>query len=262
MREVFTMWRYTKMVVLTALTAAVYAAILIPFKGLIIVPGFTEIRPATAVPVVFGLLFGPAGAWGSAIGNLIGDFFGTLSFGSLPGFLGNFFFGFIGYKLWGHMGIFSSGKGLETRNGRSVFEFILICILSSAVCASVIAWGLEVLGLLPFAILGSVITANNALTSIVLGPFLLWLLYPRVKRWDLLWTDIMEEKDVSRHPAPRIGALLMWVGGLGALILGIGLSTGLYGAHLFTFGMGKAGGGVVFGVLPFLVVFLIGCLLT
>jgi energy-coupling factor transport system substrate-specific component len=121
MKEVFTMWRYTKMVVLTALTAAVYAAILIPFKGLIIVPGFTEIRPATAVPVVFGLLFGPAGAWGSAIGNLIGDFFGTFSFGSIPGFLGNFFFGFNGYKLWGHMGIFSSGKGLETRNGRSVF---------------------------------------------------------------------------------------------------------------------------------------------
>ena len=46
MKEVFTMWRYTKMVVLTALTAAVYAAILIPFKGLIIVPGLPRsVRP-------------------------------------------------------------------------------------------------------------------------------------------------------------------------------------------------------------------------
>src|SRR4028118_2159566 len=78
MKEVFTMWRYTQMVVLVALSAAIYAAVLIPFKGFPLVPGYIEIRPANAFPVVFGLLFGPAGAWGAAIGNLIGDFFGTL----------------------------------------------------------------------------------------------------------------------------------------------------------------------------------------
>ena len=64
MREVFTMWRHTKMVVLVALTAAVYAAILIPLKGIPLIPGFTELRPANAIPVVFSLLFGPAAAWG------------------------------------------------------------------------------------------------------------------------------------------------------------------------------------------------------
>ena len=32
MRELFTMWKYTRMVVLTAVSAAVYAAVLIPFK--------------------------------------------------------------------------------------------------------------------------------------------------------------------------------------------------------------------------------------
>ena len=41
MREVVTMWRHTKMVVLVALTAAVYAAILIPLKGIPLIPGFT-----------------------------------------------------------------------------------------------------------------------------------------------------------------------------------------------------------------------------
>lgn len=66
MREVFTMWSNTRMVVLTALTAALYAAVLIPFKPIPIIPGFTEIRPAVAVPLVFGLLFGPAAAWGAA----------------------------------------------------------------------------------------------------------------------------------------------------------------------------------------------------
>src|SRR4030066_2341385 len=94
------MWRHTKMVVLVALTAAVYAAILIPLKGIPLVPGFTEIRPANVVPVVFSLLFGPAGAWGAAFGNLIGDFFGTLGLGSIFGFWGNFLAAYLPYKVW------------------------------------------------------------------------------------------------------------------------------------------------------------------
>ena len=104
------MWRYTRMVVLTSLTAAVYAAILIPIKGIPIIPGITEIRPANAIPVVFGLMFGPAGAWGSAVGNLISDFFSTLSPGSIFGFIGNFFYGFVGHKVWGRLWPVSSGK--------------------------------------------------------------------------------------------------------------------------------------------------------
>ena len=40
MKEVFTMWRHTQMVVLVALSAAIYAAVLIPFKGFPIIPGY------------------------------------------------------------------------------------------------------------------------------------------------------------------------------------------------------------------------------
>src|SRR5256712_10458881 len=76
MRELFAMWGNTRMVVLTAICAALYAAILIPFKVVPLIPGITEFRPANAVPVVCSFLFGPAAAWGSAFGNLIGDFFG------------------------------------------------------------------------------------------------------------------------------------------------------------------------------------------
>ena len=50
------------MVVLTALSAALFAAILIPFKILPIIPGVTEIRPANAIPIVCSLWFGPAGS--------------------------------------------------------------------------------------------------------------------------------------------------------------------------------------------------------
>jgi hypothetical protein len=83
--ELFTMWRSTRMVVLTAVCAALYASILIPFKVVPLIPGVTELRPASAVPVVCSFLFGPAGAWGAAFGNAIGELFGGLGPGDLFG---------------------------------------------------------------------------------------------------------------------------------------------------------------------------------
>src|SRR5437870_13205423 len=94
------MWGNTRMVVLTAICAALYAAILIPFKVVPLIPGITEFRPANAIPVVCSFLFGPAAAWGAAFGNLIGDFFGGLGPGDLFGFLANLLYGLVPYALW------------------------------------------------------------------------------------------------------------------------------------------------------------------
>jgi energy-coupling factor transport system substrate-specific component len=262
MREVFTMWRHTKMVVLVALTAAVYAAILIPLKGIPLIPGITELRPANVVPVVFSILFGPAAAWGAAFGNLIGDFFGTLGLGSLFGFVGNFFYGFVPYKLCGKMGPLSSKEPLEGRSGRQFVEYLLLALLASVACASVISWGVDLLRLVPFGVLGPVITLNNFLAAALIGPFLLRLLWPRAKRWNILWTDIVEPDEISRTAQPWMGALLMWIGGIGALAVGVLVSTGLYASLPFQFGTGATGLATVFAVLPFLIVFLIGCLLA
>src|SRR5256885_9788403 len=100
MRELFAMWSNTRMVVLTAISAALYAAILIPFKVVALIPGITEFRPANAVPIVCSFLFGPAAAWGAAFGNLIGDFFGGLGPGDLFGFLANLLYGLVPYAVW------------------------------------------------------------------------------------------------------------------------------------------------------------------
>jgi energy-coupling factor transport system substrate-specific component len=155
MRDVFAMWKNTKMVVLVALSAGLYAALLIPFKGFVLIPGITEIRPASALPIVLGLLFGPAGAWGSAIGNLIGDFFGTLGIGSLFGFVGNFMFAYVPYKLWINLGLISKeDREPDLKTGRKILAYVVVSILGSAACALPIAWGLELLGMVPFAALG------------------------------------------------------------------------------------------------------------
>jgi energy-coupling factor transport system substrate-specific component len=249
MREVFTMWRHTQMVVLVALSAAIYAAVLIPFKGFAIVPGFIEIRPANVFPVVFGLLFGPAGAWGSAIGNLIGDFFGTLTLGSVGGFVGNFFLGLLPYKMWSVF--FRRGENMEPNvdSGKKFGVYIAVVILASVVCAVIISWWIDLLGLVPFTAALALIVFNNAIMAGVLGPILLLALYPRVKQWGLLWTEIMEPEEVSASRLQRTGAILVWIGGLGGALVGLLLGLGAQAPQ--NLGVGLA-------VIPFLVLILVG----
>src|SRR5262247_237897 len=142
MREVLDMWKNTRMVVLTAMTASLYAAILIPFKVMPLIPGVTEFRPANAVPVVCSFLFGPAAAWGTAIGNIIGDFFGGLGPGDLFGFVGNFLYGLIPYKAWRAL---TDADPLP----KSVLDwvaFVGVVLLAAAACAVTIGWGLNFLG--------------------------------------------------------------------------------------------------------------------
>jgi energy-coupling factor transport system substrate-specific component len=253
MREIFTMWRHTQMVVLVALSAAIYAAFLIVSQGFVIIPGFTNLRPGNVFPFVFGLLFGPAGAWGAAIGNLINDFFGTLGLGSIFGFVGNFFLGFLPYKLWG--AFFRRGENMEpiTNTGKKLAVYVAIAILASVVCAVWIAWFNDLLGNVPFAVLASIISINNAIVGVILGPILLVLLYPRVKRWGLLWTEIMQPDEVPASRLQTVGNVMVWVGGIGGLVVGLLLASAAGGA--------PGGLGVGVGLIPFLVLIVAGSFL-
>ena len=170
-------WQDTRLLVLSAQIAAIYAAVLIPFKvGIPIIPGFVELRPANVIPIVSSLLFGPAAAWGSGIGNVIGDCFGTLGPASLFGFLGNFLYGYVPYLLWGNLGWLSSGREPMVRSWWQGTEYVFVCACASMVCAATIGWGVELLGLLPFWLLFPAIFLNNLVMATLLGPPLLLFL--------------------------------------------------------------------------------------
>src|SRR5215212_9432564 len=234
MKEVLTMWRHTQMVVLVALSAAIYAAVLIPFNGF---------------PIVFGLLFGPAGAWGAAIGNLIGDFFGTLSLGSIGGFVGNFFLALLPYKMWSVF--FRRDENMEENvdSGKKFGVFILLGLLAAAVCSLIVSWWSDVIGLVPVLLFFAVILVNNAIMGGVLGPILLLALYPRIKRWGLLWTEIVEPEDASSSRLQRTGAILVWGGAIGGTIVGL----------ILGFAQQTPGNlGVGLGLIPFLLLILVG----
>jgi energy-coupling factor transport system substrate-specific component len=243
MREVWRMWHYSTMVVLTVLTAGIFAAILIPFKGIPLIPGVTELRPANVIPVVFGLLFGPAGAWGAALGNLIGDFFGTLGVGSFFGFWGNFLAAYLPYKMWQDRPL-----GLLPRH---LARFVLAVLLGACGCALVVGFGLEAVGLLPFSVIALAVLVNNALVALILGPVLLRLLAPRVSRWDLYWAELMDPEDCRPGPAPRLGLALAWLGAGGGFLLGLTLALGLV--------TGPAS--LPISLAPFLALLIAGCVL-
>jgi energy-coupling factor transport system substrate-specific component len=205
---------------------------------------------------VFGLLFGPAGAWGAAIGNLIGDFFGSLSIGSVFGFIGNFFFAYVPYKLWNKFGMVNASDQdpLLLNSTKKMINYVAVAILGAVSCALIIAWGLEVLQLVPFAALGTIISINNSIPAVVLGIPLMLILYPRIKKWDLLWTDIVDEEYVEKPSSlSQLGAMLMVTGIIGGMALGLASALGFSDQAVFATGfnqgeMGNAGVVVLAGI--------------
>ena len=265
------MWKYTRMVVLVALTAAMFAAVLIPFKLLPIIPGITELRPANVFPIICSLMFGPAGAWGAAFGNLIGDLMGgTYGLGSYFGMLGNFLLGYIPYRLWRIL----TSKEPGTWSPTMLVRYLYVTLLASIACGVTVGWGLDTLGLVPFHVLAPLISINNFITAGILGPLLLPVLYSRVKQWGLLYHDVMDPADLSKGRLPHVAHVIMVVALFGSLYVGVSISLGLNDEAVRTiplvFGLEitapesllmPAGTSVGMGLLPVMVLLVIACIL-
>ncbi|MEA3401888.1 MAG: QueT transporter family protein [Armatimonadota bacterium] len=215
MLDAITMWRHTKMVVLVALSGAAYAAVMMPFKIAPIIPGFTEVRPGAGLPVVCGLLFGPAAAWGSAFGNVVGDVFGGMfGPGSIPGFIGNFLLAYVPYRMWRVL------RGDQPADGSArQLPWFIVCAVAGALCCGVtIGFGAGAMGLYPYRVLALVISANNAIIGTIVAAILLPILYPLAHSFGLLYTDILDAAEYSSGRIGWAGMILTWAGaGLGLL---------------------------------------------
>jgi energy-coupling factor transport system substrate-specific component len=259
--EIFGMWASTRMVVFAALSASLYAAILIPFKVIPLIPGITEVRPANAVPVVCSFLFGPAAGWGAAIGNSIGETFGGLGPGDAFGFFGNLLYGLAPYRVWRALG----GTELRLRGIAAWARFAASLVGGAALCAVVIGWGLNLLGFVPFPVLANAVLLTNLVAAGVLAPLVLRELYPRVARAHLLYTDVFPQRRPSRARA-GVGLALLFCGALGGLVAGNLAGTGAWQPSWLpswvTPGESPTRAPEVgFGVLPFVALGALGLLL-
>jgi energy-coupling factor transport system substrate-specific component len=219
------MWLNTRMVVLCAISAALYAAVLVPFKVVPLIPGVTELRPANAIPIVCSFLFGPAAAWGAAIGNMIGDFFGGIGPGDFFGFFANLAYGYVPYKVWS---IIAPGESPISRSPFTIARYVIACLAASTFCADIVAWGENCIALRPFVLLGNVIIFNNMIAALFLSPFLLAAVYPRVASGRMLYQDVMPELRPRPRATRALGLVMLIVGEGGAWILGNLLSTGYW----------------------------------
>lgn len=209
------LWGNTRMVVLTAISAALYAAVVIPFKGAVLIPGVVDLRPANALVPVLGLLFGPAGAWGVGLGVLISDLFGTFGPGTFFGFFGNFAMAWIMYHLWRRTWLLrrDDPAPYQINSVKKMINFLILAFFGSIACALIIAWGFQLLGLLPFAILGPVILVNNLIPIFLLSLPLFLVLYPRIKSWGLYWADIVGPEGTRANEGKSfVGTLIIFSG--------------------------------------------------
>lgn len=262
MKELFTMWKYGTMVALTVLCAGIYMLLLLPSKAVPIIPGYTQIRPACLFPVIFGLLFGPAGAWGSALGNLAGDLFGEFGIVSVFGFIGNILFAYIPYKLWGSFRLKRGEDRLPTINSPSkLVKFGIVSFTASIACALVIGWGVDVLKLVPFTLLSVIILLNNTVMTLIFGPIVLPIAYRLAKKAGVLWTDVMRKEDISRPASEKIYSYMIYFGAIGGFISGLTLALLFAGQTISGHGISTAGMGspfIAIGVLPFLIILFYG----
>jgi energy-coupling factor transport system substrate-specific component len=212
------------MIILAAVCAAIYSAALIAFKTTIpLIPGITEVRVANIFPMVFGLLFGPSGAWGTAIGNLIGDIFGgTLGPSSVAGFLGNFLLGYLPYSMWiTFLPFAEKSREWQFASWQSWINYFLIAFISSAACAVVISIVVDALGIVPYAVLTKIITLNDTIASWI-GVILLISVFDITKQQlGLFWAEVVDESDIGSPIAGTFGAWVVAVASVAGLLGGM-----------------------------------------
>ena len=137
----------------------------------------------------------------------------------------------IPYRLWWKTGLVRTGdpEPLRLNTTAKVINYFFLSLAGALVCALIIGWGLELLGLVPFKVLTVLIAINNAAPVLLLSLPVMLVLYPRIKRWGLLWTDILGPEGV---------ALCTQKSGIGAFVTLTGIFAGLGGGLYVAIGLG------------------------
>ena len=151
-----------KQILLTMVPFAILGA---AFKVMVLIEGLTEVRPANAIPMVSGYLFGPFGALGCALGNLIADCFGTLNMTSLLGVVGNFMAAYIPYRIWHAV----SKDKPNVHTCKNILIYIWSAYVGALVCAWILGFGLELFFSLWIDTIYKYVFLNNFGFSVALG---------------------------------------------------------------------------------------------
>ncbi len=221
MLDIIAMWKKPKLVVAVLLTAGLYVASLFPLRGFTMFGGYADFgRLGVGIPVAFSFLFGPAAAWGAAVGNVLRDIAqNQLDASSYFGFIGNFLLGYVPYKIWSSL----TAEKPDLRSFKKLGVFVGIVLLACLLCGLVIGWGLYWLGFTPFMPTAVLIAGSNIMWTATVGALLLAATYGFVAKHKLLYTDLLGTSKTrpKRTLAKNVAVVVMAVG------LGVCFSVGV-----------------------------------
>lgn len=208
MKELIQIFRDPKGLRHIAISGLLFLAVGIPFRFLMnLIPGVTEVRPANMLPVVLGLLWGPAGAWGTTIANALSDIFVSHASASIwiPGAFINFFFAYLPYKLWYSISLREEILPPTLGNVRQIVKYIYICLLDSLVVTTFLGLLFDLLGFQPYGSGYLLLFFNNFDFSVILGiPVILLLVHAGKIR---VWTPEETGKGIALGKIPD---MVLW----------------------------------------------------
>ena len=213
--ELFSMYQYPSMIKSAAFCAALFAFLSVVLKtSFVLIPEVSEVRVCNILACSCGIWFGPAGAWGCAVGNLIGDLGGSLTILSLSGFWGNFFSAWLPYKVWTVWGSVIGEDPLERPSLQSknwLIRYLVGGFCSVVSCSALLAVTFDCSGDMAAVNSFAMVFLNNAGATIVgIALFALMCRLPEnVLRY---WRSQMRQERDLVFPAAHKGKIRLVVG--------------------------------------------------
>ncbi len=146
---------------------AIYLAIAVPFRSLAFMQGLTDVRPVAMLMPVYGVFFGPVGAWAFAVGNTVGDVVaGNFGWASIGGFLANFAAVYVYFIVWNRL--------VKTRitlsDWRGLGQFFASVVAATAVTVAILVPVVAIFEpTVDLAYFGQIVMINNCVFALVPG---------------------------------------------------------------------------------------------
>ena len=170
----------------TLITAVVFFAVSMPFRELFSVMEVSEMRPASALPPVLGLMLGLPGILGCTLGNLAADI--VSGYGAVIcvfGFVAQFIYGALPLLMWKLMKRNDVEKVdfFRLNNVKNVIRYIGIILVNSTVMATMLGGIMQFSGISPFFSAATLLFFfNNFVFCMVLGiPIIIFMSFRKLK---------------------------------------------------------------------------------
>lgn len=199
MREFLSMWKYRSMFMLFVFSALLYLIILLPFESGFISFDLKDFQPLTALPVVLGLFFGPAGVLGAGAGAFFVDLYGGLSMMTIFMIIGNMLMALLSYRLWDKLFVQNDSLLMIPKSNKRIFviNLFLVVVISAMGKAFVLGLGDVILNDGVFYSKGISIFINDALGGLLLSIIFILVFLNRLRIWEMIWSDLMCPGDMG-----------------------------------------------------------------